>query len=520
VQTALSLGCLSVIALSVVSYCGAKFVMDDALMFVRYAHNWITTGTVSWNPGDGPAYGATSLAFLMLVTVVSVILPGAPYVTAQVASCGCGLLFLGATVLTVNREIDKTHRSLVLFLVIAGLAGGATFLTAQFMTGMDTTLAMFTVSCFLIIWRRTDLTDPKVVGVMGGLVLLVRPDLLLVSVCVPGMMALAGDPAQRPFWRRVVYITGGTLVSLFVVLSIYFGTPVPLSTFAKIFSPYGSDFKAVYRSVPIKQSINLAGAYWMLFSLAVGLLILNAKDLVDRHHRFTLAVLLLVICWFLYLLGVTQIMAYRGRFYHPVVVPCVIYLVVWGCKRTAINWQSWLGNAPMQLRLSIVIVLTASTFPQAVSVVNELRFHIRQGFVGQLEVEETYKQFWSDFWYRLPEITLVAPDLVIATTEVGLPGILQPDGTIIDLAGLNDLEIAMNGIQVSSFLSSRKPDVIYMPHPHYVLLNNALLESDSFQKQYEFYSAAELGTEMDVALRREGSHYSALAALMPGGVVR
>jgi hypothetical protein len=519
-QTALTLGCLTVIGLSVASYWGAKFVMDDALMFVRYAHNWTSTGTVSWNPADGPAYGATSLAFLTLVTVVSVILPSTPYVMTQVASCGCGLLFLCATAFTVYREIEKPHRSLVLLLVIAGLAGGATFLAAQFMTGMDTTLAMFTVSCLLMIWRSENTIDPNIVGVLGAVAFLVRPDLVLVTVGVPGLIALSGDPQRRPFWRRVILTTAITLVGLFVLLTLYFGTPVPLATFAKIFSPYGPDFRAVYRSMPIKQSINLVGAYWMLFSVAAGLLILNAKDLVDREHRLTLALLIAVTGWFLYLLGVTQIMAYRGRFYHPVVVPCVIYLVVWGCKRTVVNWRTWLENAPTQLGLSIVVVLAASTLPQAVSVLNELRFHVREGFVGQLEVDKTYKQFWSDFWYRLPEVTSVSPDLVIATTEVGLPGILQPEGTIIDLAGLNDSEIAMNGFEASSFLSNRQPDVIYMPHPHYVRLNQSLLESERFKQQYDFYSAAELGTEMDMALRREGTHYVALASLMPVRAVR
>jgi hypothetical protein len=157
----------------------------------------------------------------------------------------------------------------------------------------------------------------------------------------------------------------------------------------------------------------------------------------------------------------------------------------------------------------------ASTLPEAVSVLNEFRSHVRKAYVGQLEVAEIFGQFWSDFWYRLPEVTSVSPDLLIATTEVGLPGIMLPEGTIIDLAGLNDSDIAMNGFLASTFLNVRKPDVIYMPHPHYVRLNQALISYEGFQEQYDFYPMAELGTVMDVAVRREGMHYESLTALMP-----
>ena len=349
-HTTASLVCLSVIGLSVVSYCGAKFVMDDALMFVRYAHNWTGTGTVSWNPGESPAYGATSLAFLSLVALVSALFHSSPYVICQVASCGSGILFLRATVFTVIREIEKSFRSFVLLVVTAGLAGGAMFLSAQFMTGMDTTLAMFTVSCLLLIWRGGEaVLGPYPVGILGGCALLVRPDLLLLSLGVPVIMTLAGSSDQKRFWRRVAGSTVVTIAALCAILTLYFGTPVPLSTYAKVFSPYGPDFKAVYRSMPYKQSINFMAAYWLLFATASGLLVLNAKDLFYRDHRLVLVLLLIVVSWFVYLLGVTQVMAYRGRFYHPVVLPCVIFLVVWGIKQTARNWGRWLCDAPSEL---------------------------------------------------------------------------------------------------------------------------------------------------------------------------
>ena len=78
--TAASLACLGIVAVSVVSYCGGKFVMDDALMFVRYANNWLATGTVDWNPGDRVAYGPSLLGYLSEVNLLSALINARLYI--------------------------------------------------------------------------------------------------------------------------------------------------------------------------------------------------------------------------------------------------------------------------------------------------------------------------------------------------------------------------------------------------------------------------------------------------------
>src|SRR5689334_2126848 len=43
---------------------------DDAYMVTRYAKHWLAGEGFSWNPIDGPAYGITSPAYLILITVI------------------------------------------------------------------------------------------------------------------------------------------------------------------------------------------------------------------------------------------------------------------------------------------------------------------------------------------------------------------------------------------------------------------------------------------------------------------
>lgn len=517
--TAASLVCVGILGLSILSYCGGKFVMDDALMFARYANNALSAGSVSWNPGDSATYGPTSLAFLGVITLLSALLSAGPYTIVQAASCGLGIVFLFSLATMVIRESDDDARPLMFLVTAAGLGTGATFLSAQFMTGMDTTLAMCSVSLLILLWRGATHRSPLAAGLVGGILLLVRPDLLLISVGVPVVVWLTGEEQSRAYWRSCLAVTLITLATLLLSLMLTFGTPVPLSVYAKVFSPYGQEFRAVYRSMPFKQSVNFVTAYWILFALAAGLMMLNGRALLEKRNRFVLAIAGVVAAWFVYLLGVTQIMAYRGRFYHPV-LPCVVFLVLWGSAQSFKAYKQWFTETPRMVGVSVCLLLLGSVSREGVSVIHELRSHLRLGYVGEMSVLRNYDLFWADFWYALPEILDVSPELSVATTEVGLPGVMHPDGRVIDLAGLNDTEIARNGFRANHLLNERKPDVIYMPHPHYVSLNRALTQAAGFAS-YKLFPKDMLGAEMDVAIRRNSPFAETLYSLMPersGGI--
>ena len=85
--------------------------------------------------------------------------------------------------------------------------------------------------------------------------------------------------------------------------------------------------------------------------------------------------------WFL--LDVTQIVVYRGRFYNPV-LPCLVFLVLRGSARFARTYERWLSESPCM----IVVPVAGSVVQKDVSVVYELRSHLRQGYVGKMRNAE------------------------------------------------------------------------------------------------------------------------------------
>ena len=131
----------------------------------------------------------------------------------------------------------------------------------------------------------------------------------------------------------------------------------------------------------------------------------------------------------------------------------------------------------------------------------------------ELDLWEHTRTGWpSTYWYRLDRFVSLPDDLVIATTEVGLPGVLAPRKTIVDLAGLNDSQFA--GIFLDRApVRTLSPDLLYMPHPNYVEMNRAI-EERLDAEGYDFYTARELDVDFGLAIRRDSRHYDAMRRIV------
>ncbi len=104
-------------------------------------------------------------------------------------------------------------------------------------------------------------------------------------------------------------------------------------------------------------------------------------------------------------------------------------------------------------------------------------------------------------------------DIVIATTEVGYPGVLNPHKTIIDLAGLNDTEFARQGFSAARLFARSRPDLFYLTTRHYVEIRSALFNSPEFAHGYELLQPP---GGLVIALRRDGPRYAALRGAITG----
>ena len=87
----------------------------------------------------------------------------------------------------------------------------------------------------------------------------------------------------------------------------------------------------------------------------------------------------------------------------------------------------------------------------------------------------------------------------VAATEVGYLGIRATHINVIDLAGLNDTDIALHGFDLPRFLA-RKPDLIWMPNTAYTYQRGLMFYDPAFLTQYDVYAGA---GNYGIALRKD-----------------
>ncbi len=80
-------------------------------------------------------------------------------------------------------------------------------------------------------------------------------------------------------------------------------------------------------------------------------------------------------------------------------------------------------------------------------------------------------------------------DVVLACSEYGFIGSRHPAVQIIDLVGLNDRYIAKHGFS-ADYLFSKRPDIIWFPHPDYTYDTKEILDSQAFVENYDYYPDA------------------------------
>jgi hypothetical protein len=92
----------------------------------------------------------------------------------------------------------------------------------------------------------------------------------------------------------------------------------------------------------------------------------------------------------------------------------------------------------------------------------------------------------------------------IAASEVGYVGAMAPQVNVIDLAGLNDSEIALHGFDAEAFLA-RKPDLIWMPHKDYTYQRGLLFTSPTLLRDYTVIDGA---ATYGLAIRKDSAYRS------------
>jgi hypothetical protein len=191
------------------------------------------------------------------------------------------------------------------------------------------------------------------------------------------------------------------------------------------------------------------------------------------------------------------------RFDYPA-LPATALLAVRGAQRVAAamalrGWARGGHGRALQLLSVVAAALTlarAGAEAQRLPPATGLRVldHYRQGWPGRM-------------WARLDRVAALPADIVIATTEVGMPGVLNPDKEIVDLAGLNDAEFARHGFSTDRLFARGAPDLFYLTVRHYAAIRGALLADARFVPAYELLQPP---GGLTIALRRDSRHYARL----------
>jgi hypothetical protein len=520
---------LMIILIRALSFLHPSIIWDDAYMFVRYADNLLDSGSVSWNPGGPPTYGLTSMLYLVAVIPMRLLNPDNPSLAALFASFFDGAAFLALLIFLLYFFTD--HRSplgLITILLPLVIMARVSFLSFHLISGMDTTFALAYLTLFLIVckWseRSASYSVAALMGVLGGLMFYVRPDLCLFSTLIPAsMFALNPDRGPR---RRAALVLALTLIifaGLIFFSARYFHSPLPLPFYCKGVSVYGPEMVARYAGVPIKQLLYFLGSYWP-FVLVIGAAIAwDPRSWLRKESSLDTGMLAATICFLLYYaFFVMQIMYYDQRFDYPT-LPAILYLAARSVPRIVAAFEArgiTVSRVPDRAWAYVLAILIASLYSPAV-----------HGYYNFREMRELVKMStispWIEYklsrnmaWYELDHISALPDDLVIAATEVGHLAAYNPRKQIIDLTGLNDTEIAHHGFDPEKILTEQRPDFIYMPHFHYVQMNRRLEASPTFQRDYHFIPRDEIKKEWGVAIRKDSKYADRLEQIIAAGLNR
>src|SRR6185437_3074940 len=494
-------------------------LFDDAYMFARYATNFRHGLGFSWNLDGVHTYGQTAQLWGLVVLGLSY-LPVAAWTMLTAGSWVFSFfaVFAIAWACASNARsnfLSSTWR--VLPLIALPLADSVSFARNQ-ISGMETMLAILLSALYLglaIRWNR-GAARPQTVAVVGLLLFLTRPESLLASALLPLLLFLwMPSPAssRRSLAELLSILFAGVLLDL-LFCKQYFQTLLPLSFYMKALHPYkgyGAEWHPELLFIEF-----LAGCQLFLAAL---LLFARRTD-----WRIIACCLVPALAVSAYLGTVTQIMGFNGRYYLPYlpffIVPAILVLD----RRIATGdllFTSILPSRAMSARLVATATMLVGFVIFSVPSV--------RGRIARMEARShyVYEPASLDIPARLPlpdyedsgamsiSIThLLAarlpPGATMAASEVGYLGSGAPQINIIDLAGLNDNEIALHGFDMGRLLQ-RKPDIIWMPHEDYPYQRGVMFSDPGLLAQYNVYAGA---ADFGLAIRKDTPFRSQIDPLM------
>lgn len=191
---------------------------DDAYIFFRYAENLVAGEGWSYNPGQVTTNGATSPLWTLILAAVTPFGDIERSVTLLYAGCLGGAATL--TAMALRRSGESVAAVVAALLIVTN----PTLLRIR---GMES--ALFLLLCAAVVLVGVHLRRRSAAGVLGGLLVLVRPEgvVLFAFVLVRNWLRDRNSP------RRSLVAACAVLAPWFVFSTIQFGSPVAGTLAAK-----------------------------------------------------------------------------------------------------------------------------------------------------------------------------------------------------------------------------------------------------------------------------------------------
>jgi hypothetical protein len=473
---------------------------EDGFFVIRFARNFWEHGVFAWNVADGPLHGMTS-QLLQLAGTLAYLL--APRHVVLLLKASLSLSLLGA-LLVLGRALRRagvSHWGLLPAFV--GLSCSLVLDSAG--TGLETpySFLVLAASAHVALEFHAGRRSVLPLVLVNLLVYLTRPDAILLQAALLAVLALA-EP------RRYVRVALGSalgLAALLVVFKLYYGTAVPLALYLKThgLNQQAPDFVAIFAAEKTKNVVQflflcapfvfmachrrtrevtalLAAAaafvayhyfvtiehmghssryYLPALTFVLAAAALAFDDYRDRARPIAVAVFAVA-----YPLGfellkqlddqhkvAIMIPAERDM---PVLVASVLMLVL-SLRFTAL--AALLGGLAVVVGTARATPIEAWSFPSD-----------RQIVVGQVTSRRTFRGM-DQLRRNIPELR------AIFHHDMGAPGVLFPDARVVDLDGLLNERITLEGVRFQQLCEELKPEAIYVPNPAYAALRKEVLAS-------------------------------------------
>jgi len=466
-------------------YLRGGFYFDDAFMFYRYAVNFHDGFGLVWNRGDDPAYGTTSLLWSFVVIGLSWPPLKASSLLALL-SClsgiaSVGMLIYGVRALAGSGPLRSWINAAAFVLVPLGLGPHFKY---HWTTGMDTMLAFFLLSGFVFLllnfWRAPSRRLSMLIGALGYLAFLTRPDTGLCVMMMPILVWWQLGESRKTEWVMWMVLLPAALMALQLLLCwLYFGTALPLAFYMKSGGAYRGYLATADALRFLIDFLGLALPYLLICVICAH----------RRHLGMLVASLVPVASTFAYLLTVTQIMGKEARFYIPFlplfVLPAASIFDGWLRDYRA---KPGIGLARLAAVGMLTILVATDGFGYDIGKLYSRALKARPvaqpALVTAANVPLPQLDLWSVIYGLSDELVRKLPaGSVIGASEVGFIGATAPRITVVDLVGLNDSRIALQGFKTDYFFS-RNIDFLWLPHTDYTGLRATLLSDPRFLDRY------------------------------------